>query len=77
MPSFIALYEGDSVAQAKIIGVTSAPHLVSDVATQLLSELGREQAPTPVVAALNSGRRRALRLVTTEAKQDARKGATP
>jgi hypothetical protein len=36
LTSFIALYQGDTVASSKILAITADPHLVSDFAHRLL-----------------------------------------
>jgi len=64
--SFIALYHGRTIGEAKMIGVSADAGLVSDVAARLL-KTGEMQhdinADDPVIAALESGREGALRLI--------------
>lgn len=61
MTTFIALYRGDSVAEAKMVAVTAAPDLVREVASRLLNEDEHEE--DAVVRELARGRRNALRIV--------------
>jgi hypothetical protein len=66
MATFIGLYRGESVAEARLIAVSADPGLVADVSARLLTHQQDEEAD-PVVARLERGRRAALRLVTKEA----------
>ena len=68
MVSFIALYRGRSVAEAELVAVATDVELVGHVAGELLR--ARPAPPEdPAVAALHTGRRRALKIVKTEAEQ--------
>jgi hypothetical protein len=66
MATFIAVYRGENITEAKLVAVSAEPELVSHVATKLL------QAPSPgsmedsVLTAIEQGRRRALRLIKKE-----------
>jgi hypothetical protein len=64
--SLVALYRGATVASAKLVSVTSDPSLVARVAHVLLSH--EPTSPDPIVDAMSSGRREALRLVREEAE---------
>jgi len=74
MVSFITLYRGASVPTAELIAVSTDPTLVAYVASSLLR--GRQVAPSadPATTALARGRRRALRLVHTEASSELARG---
>ena len=74
--SFLALYRGRSVADAKLVAVSADPGVVADFATRLLNRTAPEDddEEDPVLAAIEGGRRRALRLVSREATHGA---ATP
>lgn len=70
MTTFIALYRGNTVADAKIICVSAEPGLVADVVNRLIverSDDGRASVGThgndPVLDALERGRTAALRLI--------------
>lgn len=65
MPTFVAVYHGQTVADAELIAVSADPVLVGDVAERLL--VRNEGASDPVLASLSRGRRAALRLVKREA----------
>lgn len=64
--SFLALYHGPSVPQAKLIAVTADPHLVSDFAARLLHDEESPPNADPVLDEVERGRRRALRLIAHE-----------
>jgi hypothetical protein len=66
MVSFLALYRGDSVATAELIAVTNDSDLVCQVASSLLGH--KEKPSDPAVAALKSGRARALKVMIGEAR---------
>jgi hypothetical protein len=66
MPTFVAVYRGDSVASAKLIAVTAEPDLGSHVSGRLLRR--QDDGPRdPVITRLERGRRSALRLISEEA----------
>ena len=68
MTTFLALYRGDSVSSAKLLALTADRELVCDFAARLLDNRDGEQNPDPVLEELEQGRRRALRLVKSEAE---------
>lgn len=65
MTTFVALYRGHTIAEARLIAVSADADLVSEVSTRLL-----ETTPTstsdPVVQRIEHGRTEALRLVQKE-----------
>ena len=66
MTTFIALYRGRTVGEARLIGVSAEPELVSLAAAQMLSSANDEQDESdrdPVLNALGGGRRQALKLI--------------
>lgn len=66
--SFVALYRGASVGDARLVAVSADPEIVRDFAERLLSEEpGPAAEPDPVERALEGGRRDAIRLVRDEA----------
>lgn len=64
MTSFIALYRGRTLNDARLIALSSDPTLISDLITKLISEPLRED--DPALRALTRGRRRALKIVQQE-----------
>jgi hypothetical protein len=69
MTSFVALYRGDNIREAKMIAVTGDPKVVAHVVAELLDAPEQHPETTdPVLKALNSGRHRALRLIKVEAR---------
>jgi hypothetical protein len=65
MVTFIAIYRGKSVADARLIAVSADPALVGDVSARLLQHVSREHQDT-VVNSLEEGRAAALRLINEE-----------
>jgi hypothetical protein len=69
MTTFIALYRGQTIAEARIIAVSADPSLVADVSSKLLqSQEGENQ--DAIIAAVEIGRRDALRLIKQEANDE-------
>ena len=68
MASFVAVYHGESIRDAKMIAVSGDCNLVAHVSTQMLDDPLCINLDTndPVLLALNKGRRSALRLVRGE-----------
>jgi hypothetical protein len=68
MTTYIALYRGPDINNAKMVAVSCDPQLVAQVAAQLLTDPHYADNPgsDPVLDALNRGRRRALRLIQEE-----------
>ena len=60
--SFLALYRGETVGAAKLLALSNDPDLVRQFAARLL-EAPETHTPDPVLAELEDGRRRALKLV--------------
>ncbi|MDP9439877.1 MAG: hypothetical protein M3P49_14240 [Actinomycetota bacterium] len=63
MTTFIALYRGVSVGDAKLVAVTADPNVVRDFAGRLLADELPNNEQDAVFRELESGRRSALRLV--------------
>ena len=70
MTTFLALYRGKTIGDAKMVAVTADPQLVATVATHLL-ETPQPQDADPVITTLERGRRGALRLIKQEADHGA------
>ncbi len=66
--TFVALYRGKSVADAKLVAVSADPSLVADVTARMLSKPA--PAGDPAVACLERGRRDALRVIEREVAHD-------
>ena len=69
MTTFVAIYRGQTIAEARLIAVSAAPDLVSDVTSRLLKKKPN-QNEDPVLEGLESGRRTALRLIRQEANSE-------
>lgn len=68
MTTFIGLYRGETVGEAKIVAVSADPQLVAEVAARLLQQdTDAPKEADPVLFAMHQGRRRALRIVKTGA----------
>jgi hypothetical protein len=64
MTTFIALYRGQTLNDARLIALSSDPTIISDFTTRLISEPLRED--DPALRELTKGRRRALKVVQQE-----------
>jgi len=66
MTSYVVLYHGASLSDAKVVAVSANPQIVAQVAGEMLRENPPAASATddPVLRAIGQGRRRALRLVT-------------
>ncbi len=72
MSTFLALYRGHTVADARLVAVSADPHVVADFAGRLLEQpLAPEDVADPVRVEIEEGRRGALRLVAGEGSPDA------
>ncbi len=65
MTTFLAIYRGATIGEAKLISVSADPELVASVAARLLEggSSERMESEDAVLSAVANGRRRALRLV--------------
>ena len=79
MASFVAIYAGASISEAQMIAVSSDPALVSYVAGELLSDprYADVSETDPVLAELNKGRRRALRMIRREWEEEEEETESP
>ncbi len=68
MASFIALYHGDTIGSAALVATTADPEVVRDFAERMLS-IPEGEEPDAVLRELELGRRRALKLVRSEANE--------
>lgn len=65
MPTFLAVYRGRTVAEARMVAVSADPALVAEVVDRLLDQ-PQEPTDDPVVRAIDHGRAAALRLIKRE-----------
>lgn len=72
MTTFIAIYRGSTVADARLIAVSADPALVGEVAARLLNAEGehKDEGEDNVVRHITTGRRPALQQVRKEARVD-------
>ncbi len=66
MTTLLALYRGDTIAEAKLVAVTAEPRLVAAFADRLLKQV--TPCLDPVLLEVERGRRRALSLIVREAE---------
>lgn len=64
--AFVALYVGETVSEAKIIGASADPELIRLASQVMLGYTDRLSGENAVVQALNQGRKNALRLIYGE-----------
>jgi hypothetical protein len=74
--TFVALYRGPTIGDACVVGVSINPDLAALVAETILSQSQDPAGKDPVLDALNSGRRTALRLIVAEARDAEEKQVT-
>lgn len=66
--TFVAIYRGQTVAEAKLIAVSADPLLVAEVSSKMLEK--SDGSKDQVITALEGGRRSALNLILQEAKSE-------
>jgi len=69
MTTFVALYRGQTIAEARLIAVSADPDLINEVSTRLLDAASdfSKTAEDPVIQRLEHGRVAALHLLKKEA----------
>jgi hypothetical protein len=65
--TFVAVYRGQSVGDARLVAVSADPAIVSDLAARILGQPA--STGDPVLARLDAGRRAALRVIGEEASR--------
>jgi hypothetical protein len=65
--TFLALYRGRTVGEAKLVAVCSDPAVVAEFAARFLPHEAQED-DDPVLATLQESRRAALRLIVKEGR---------
>lgn len=68
MTSFVAIYRGQTVADAKLVAVSADPSLVAEVSSRIMQAQDIESRD-PVIARVEAGKREALRLIKQEATE--------
>jgi hypothetical protein len=63
--AFLALYEGSTIASARLVAVESSPELVGEFTRRML-DAPEETYPDPVTRELERGKRRALAVIRDE-----------
>jgi hypothetical protein len=66
MATFLALYRGDTIADAKLVTACADPTIVADFARRLLPAA---LPSDPVLLEVERGRRRALRVIIHESEE--------
>jgi hypothetical protein len=66
MTTFVALYRGQTVGEARLIAVSADPVLVSEVSTKLINA-AEEPTDDPIFQSAHDGRIKTLHLVKKEA----------
>lgn len=68
MTTFIALYRGRTIGDARMIAVSAKEDLVSYIASKILSDSdsSAQNDADPVVSALEKGRKQALELISND-----------
>ena len=64
MISYVAMYRGETLADSQLVAVSNAPRVVQRVAEDLLANQSPD--PDPICAAVITGKRRALELISDE-----------
>ncbi len=67
MTTFIALYRGHTIDDARLLAASADPSIVSDFATRLINRPVQEN--DPALRELGKGRRRALKIIQKELNQ--------
>ena len=70
MTTFLALYRGKTISEARVIAVSADPELVALIVTALVKEPESPETDDPVTTTLAHGRRAALRLIQQETDHD-------
>jgi len=75
MPSFLVLYRGENIPEARVVAVSADPTTVAEFADRLLHRPpDTKDPPDPVLLSIERGRRQALRRIAEEAASVAAPG---
>ncbi len=68
MSTFVALYRGPSVSEARLVAVSSDAGLIRDVTARLINPLyaDDEASADPVIRSIDQGKRNALKHILRE-----------
>jgi hypothetical protein len=69
LTTFVALYRGKTIAEARLIAVSADPDLVNEVSTHLLNAAS-VSINDPVIQRLEHGRVAAMQLLKKEASEE-------
>lgn len=67
--TFIAIYRGRTVSDARLVAVSSDPAIVALTVGQILADQNDRSSDDPVVGAIDRARRRGLRLIQRELRE--------
>jgi hypothetical protein len=67
--TFVAVYRGQTIAEAKLIAVSADPCLVAEVSSRIL-QAHVDESRDPVIARVDRGKNEALRLIKQEATEN-------
>jgi hypothetical protein len=75
MPTFIGVFQGRTIDEAKMVAATADPAVIATITAQFLRD--SEWIDDPVLRVLRSGERRALRLISHQNREKARQATPP
>jgi len=70
MNTFVAIYRGRTIAEARLVALSTDPQLVAEICARILHERQAGEDPDPVLGQLERGRKAALRLIQREVTQE-------
>ena len=70
MATFVAIYRGATISDARLVTASSDPAVVAEVVARLLADELAERVDDPAVAHVAEGRRQALRVIAGELGED-------
>ena len=68
MLSFLALYRGNTLRDAEVVAISSAPEIIAEFAERLLAAPLDGVDHDPILRTAGEGKRRVLQLVRQEAR---------
>jgi hypothetical protein len=66
MNTFVAIYRGRTIAEARLVALSADPQIVAEVSARIVHERQASEDPDPVIGLLERGRNAALRLIKRE-----------
>ena len=70
MNTFVAIYRGRTIAEARLVALSADPQLVAEVSARILHERQTGEDSDPIIGQLERGRKAALRLIQREGTQE-------